>query len=394
MKAWLFLFKTHTIMASMNDRPQAPATWVDQQSRLDEILPSLSASHQIAVDTESNSLYAYQEQVCLIQLSSQGQDYLIDGLAKLDLTAIGELFSNPVFEKIFHAAEYDILCLKRDFGFSFINLFDTMQAARILGYEKLGLANMLEDLLGIAQVKCFQKADWGKRPLSAGMLDYARMDTQYLAQLRDLLESQLRQKGLLELAREDFERLCRVESNHKNTTLYAQVSGYQHLDGQGLRILEELCQYRDQQARKLNRPHFKVIGNAALLAVAQARPVRLTELNAIKELSPKLVERHGKGLLDAARQGTGKTPIQHKNHKRPAQAFLDRLESLKEWRKKAAAAMRVQSDIILPRDILEEIAGKNPPDEQALQDVMNEVPWRFSHFGQEILAQIKQENHP
>jgi ribonuclease D len=253
-------------MAGMESVLESAVIWVDQDTALAETLQTLKQEEQVAVDTESNSLFAYQEQVCLIQISAGGEDYVLDGLADMDLPALEAIFADESIEKIFHAAEYDIMCLKRDFGYTFHNLFDTMQAARILGIEKLGLSNLLEDLFGVDQGKSFQKANWGKRPLTEEMLYYARMDTHYLVRLRNYLYQKLEEKDLLELAHEDFERLCRVEPNHKEALCYSQVSGYQHLDPQQLSVLEALCQFRDKLARKFNRPLFKVIGNSALLA--------------------------------------------------------------------------------------------------------------------------------
>jgi len=153
----------------MNVSLHSPPLWVDDQESIERTCASLMQSNQIGVDTESNSLYAYREQVCLLQLSNKQGDFLIDPLAKVDLSPCAQIFASPIIEKIFHAAEYDILCLKRDFGFEFNHLFDTMQAARILGMEKLNLPGLLSELLGVERERNFQKANWGKRPLSKEM---------------------------------------------------------------------------------------------------------------------------------------------------------------------------------------------------------------------------------
>jgi ribonuclease D len=378
-------------MAGMDSVLESAVIWVDQDTALADTLQTLKREKQIAVDTESNSLYAYREQVCLIQISANGEDYVLDGLADMGLPSLDAVFADESIEKIFHAAEYDILCMKRDFGYTFRNLFDTMQAARILGLSKLGLSNLLEELFGVDQGKSFQKANWGKRPLSEEMLHYARMDTHFLLPLRDYLYKALVEKGLLELAHEDFERLCRVEPNHKEALCYNQVSGYQHLDPQQLSVLEALCQFRDKLARKFNRPLFKVIGNSALLAIAQACPRSQDKLKCIKEISPKLVERYADGILDAVTAGLKAPPIQIKTHKRPSSSYLNRLDAMKEWRKQAGLKMGVQSDIILPRDILENIVGAKPSNSEELQSLMVEIPWRYEHFGVDILEVIQRE---
>jgi len=188
-----------------------PPVWVDRKPLFDRMIKDLSVQPRVSVDTESNSLHAYQEQVCLVQFSTPTTDYILDPFVFSDLSALGPLFNNPSQEKIFHAAEYDLICLTRDFGFEFANLFDTMYAARVLGYPLVGLDNMLSEKMGITIDKRHQKADWGARPLTHSQIDYARLDTHYLFQLRDVLEKELAQKERLELAREDFVRACKVD---------------------------------------------------------------------------------------------------------------------------------------------------------------------------------------
>lgn len=170
----------------------------------------LAAEPLIAVDTESNSLHAYQERVCLIQFSIPSGDFLVDPLSLDTLAPLAPLFADPKYEKIFHAAEYDLICLKRDFDFTFTNLFDTMFAARILGRNKVGLGSILEEEFHVVLNKKYQRADWGQRPLPSYLLAYAQLDTHYLIPLRTRLREQLRQRNLWPLAEEDFNRLCHI----------------------------------------------------------------------------------------------------------------------------------------------------------------------------------------
>src|SRR3989304_2551096 len=162
--------------------------------QLEALAKTLASEAILAVDTESNSLHAYREQVCLVQFTTSQADYLVDPLVLLDLSPLAGLFSNPNIEKIFHAAEYDLVCLKRDFGFSFANLFDTMLAARILGRPGVGLGSLLESEFGVPLDKRFQRANWGQRPLPPSLLAYARLDTHYLIDLRHRLKAALEKK--------------------------------------------------------------------------------------------------------------------------------------------------------------------------------------------------------
>ncbi len=372
----------------MQFKPSKAAIWIDKQDALEAALPALAAGPFLAVDTESNSLYAYQEQVCLIQCSTNDDDYLIDGLAALDLAGLGDIFADEKVQKIFHAAEYDVICLRRDYGFTFNNLFDTMQAARILGFQLLGLSAMLEGQFRLEPVKSFQKANWGKRPLSGEMKQYARVDTHYLIALREKLADQLEKNGLMALAEEDFRRLSVSENNQHDLSSYTQVRGYHKLSPRELAVLDALCEFRDQKAKQMDRPLFKVIGSRALLAIAQAMPDSPAGLAQVNDLPPRLAARYEKGLLAAVKKGKQAPTIIPEKHKRPSNAYLNRLDDLKEWRKREGKKMGVASDIILPRDILEEITGAHPHTMDGLEAVMAEVPWRYRHFGQAIMDVI------
>ena len=125
----------------MNQQQHLPQPiWVDTQAGVRAMLTHLQGEPALAVDTESNSLYVYQEQVCLIQISVPGTDYLVDSLAPIDISGLGPLLADPGVLKVLHGAEYDLIVLHRDFQFTVTNLFDTMWASRILGCPAHGLA--------------------------------------------------------------------------------------------------------------------------------------------------------------------------------------------------------------------------------------------------------------
>ena len=174
------------------------------EASLENLAKKLNRQEIVAVDTESNSLHAYREQVCLIQFSVPDADYLVDPMALSSLAPLGSFFNNQSIEKVFHAAEYDLICLKRDYSFEFRKIFDTMIAARILGRGEVGLSSILESEFNVHQDKRYQRANWGKRPLSAEQLSYAQLDTHYLIPLRNILHLELKNKNLLPLAEEDF----------------------------------------------------------------------------------------------------------------------------------------------------------------------------------------------
>ncbi len=363
-------------------------TFVDTPNELDLMIPDLMKEPVVAVDTESNSLYAYQERVCLIQFSTPNKDYLVDPLAVADLSDLGPLFSSPEIEKIFHAAEYDLIMLDHDFGFEINNLFDTMVAARILGWKAVGLGSILKDQFNIQVQKKFQRANWGRRPLPNEMLTYAQLDTHYLITLRARIKAELENVGRWPLAKEDFQRGCQVNPSHHehNGANCWRVNGARDLEPRQLAVLQEICEYRDQIAHSTDRPLFKVINNSTLYNVAEASPTSTRELEAVNGLSHKQVRWLGRGLLAAVQRGlrakqTPKLP----RKPRPSDAYLLRVDKLRQWRKNTGRAMGVESDVVLPKDLLYELAETNPKTFDQVAEIMTTVPWRLAHFGDQIL---------
>ena len=366
-------------------------TLVTDARALNTLADKLARHKLLAVDTESNSLHAFREQVCLIQFSSE-EDYLVDPLALDGLASLGPLFANPGIEKIFHAAEYDLMVLQRDYGFEFANLFDTMLAARILGRKRVGLGNMLEEEFGIKLAKKFQRADWGKRPLSKAMQDYARLDTHYLIELRHKLKSELEQSGRWPLAEEDFKRLPHTvlqppDQDHSDIW---RIKGAYKMGRPERAILQKLAQYRAHKAEQLDVPLFKVMGDSTLSAIAEARPNSLDDLQGIPGMSPGQIKRHGKAILRAVAEGAHAAAPERPKRGPYNEAYAERLEALREWRKRAARRVELESDVVLPRDLMESVAQANPRSAEALAELLATVPYRLARYGDQILKAVRQ----
>jgi ribonuclease D len=354
---------------------------------------------KLAVDTESNSLHAYRERLCLIQFSTDTMDYLVDPLALEDLSPLAPIFIDPGIEKVFHAAEYDLICLRRDHGFEVANLFDTMLAARILGRSEVGLGSMLEAEFGVTLEKRYQRADWGQRPLPTHLLDYARLDTHYLIALRERLAAGLAERDLIPLAQEDFNRLAASHPSENGSPPGGnrgvepwRLRGAHDLTPQQAAVLGELCRYRDEMARQQDRPLFKVFNDHTLLAIATETPRTLEQLRRLPGMSPRQVNRHGSNLLRAVQRGLKSKPIHPPRPPRQGERFSDRLEALREWRKGAAEKMGVSSDVVLPRDLMFLLAEKAPRSQDELAEVLGEAPWRLEHFGTQMLNALADAN--
>jgi ribonuclease D len=363
-----------------------PPIWADTKQALQKMMDDLLTQNRVAVDTESNSMHAFREQVCLVQFSSATTDYLVDPIALKDLSMLAPIFSNPEIEKIFHAAEYDLICLRRDFHFTFANLFDTMHAARVLGYPAVGLDKLLSDKFSIHTDKRHQKANWAARPLTKEQIHYARLDTHYLFDLRNTLEKELIEKGRLQFAREDFERAC-IEEEPKQKARpesWMRFSVRKDLNLRQLTIMAHLCKWRDKEAEKLNRPAYKVVMDDIFITLAKNPPEKKVDLSAAG-LSEKQIGLWGDGILSAIRHGVESPVVERKQFEAKNDAYLRRIEKLKAWRKKTGLEMGVESDIILPKPYLFALAERPPEDMDELTLIMKCSPSRVEKYGLQIL---------
>ena len=361
---------------------------VTSPPQLAALLDDLAGQRAIAVDTESNSLYAYQEQVCLIQCSIPGVDYIVDPLAGLDLSPLARFFADPTVQKVFHAAEYDVMCLKRDFQFRFANLFDTMWAARILGWPRVGLGDVLKDTFDVRTNKRYQRYNWGKRPLEPQALAYASMDTHYLLPLCHLQTDALVQKGHWEEAREVFDQIAASGpmSHVFDPEDFWHVKGAFDLTGREQAILRELTIWRDREARRRDRPPFKVLNDRTLVALAQAYPRTREDLNGVPGLKPYHVRRYGGHVLGAVRRGMHAQPPQPlPPPPRHSDAEVARFQALRAWRKEVAATRGVDPDVILGNAVLWALAEQNPRTLNDLGHIEGLGPWRRQAYSTAIL---------
>jgi ribonuclease D len=350
----------------------------------------LSGCHIVALDTESNSLYTYTDRVCLIQISIPGGDYLVDPLALTDLADLGEILADPAIEKVFHDAKYDVMGLRRDFGFTLNNIFDTMVASRILGWRKYGLASILEERFGVTLNKRWQRANWARRPLPPEQLRYACLDSHYLLALREEQHGELVARGRYQEAREAFERQTKARwtKGGFDPEGFWKVKGARDLDGRGLAALKELYALRDGEAKKRDYPPFKVIPNAVLLALSSELPGSWEELSRVEALTPRLRQRYGRSLLEALKRAEDQpVPTRPKrNRSRLDEEAEARFEALKAWRKVEAERRGVEPDVVIPNEDLWQVARRGPHDMAALRATGALGPWALESYGEEIVA--------
>ena len=344
--------------------PPIVTRWIRTPEALAGLGRSLAGCRAFALDTESDSLYHHFEKVCLVQLATDaGEAFLVDPLAVRDLGPLAAPLADPGIVKVLHGADYDVTTLKRDFGFAFASLFDTMIAARLLGRAELGLAAVARDELGVVLSKENQKDDWSRRPLTPQQEAYAEADVAHLVAIRDSLERRLVEAGRLHWLREECEAVAALEPSPRKSDAdaYLSIKGARRLPPRGLAALRELHAWRESQARATDTPAFRILGNEAMLRLAEQRPA---DLRSVSGLPPRLY-RDGGGVQEAlqrARELPDEALPVPTRAPRPVvpDDVLRRVERLKAWRVRKAAELKLDVSVVLPQRLIDRVALAAP----------------------------------
>ena len=385
-----------------------PSTWppvqmVEQES---DLLRALEVWNQVPVlglDTESNSFHAYHEKLCLLQVSTEDQDWIVDPLPLGDsLEALRPLLANPEIVKVFHSAEYDMMLLKHGLEGKVRGLFDTQVAMTLLKHKKTGLASLLEAFYGIKPSKKEQRSDWGKRPLTPRQIEYARTDTHFLVDLHGRLTQELEEAGMTEA--------CMGECNRLETEVlpirepdpegWQRLKGAKTLDpGQAAR-LRGLFQWREGVGSQRDVPVFKVLPNPALLSLAKHPPKDFPSMANSEGMGWKLAKRHGEALMEVLRSTHGQEVKDHfpkkvdPEERRRRRIRRENLEALKEWRKKMASQLDLPSERLVHRRHLERIADDLPLSSEGLMRTIPLNDWQREHLEASLLALLNSLPNP
>jgi ribonuclease D len=372
---------------------------IEHRPELEDLARALLKEPVLAFDTEADSFYHYFDKTCLVQVATRKQSYLIDPLAMggpAELAPLGPVMASPDVRKVFHAAEYDIYVLKRDCGFEFANLFDTMISAQLLGYPAIGLSALVERHFEKTLPKDEQRSDWSTRPLSETQLDYAAADVKFLIRMAERLERELKRKKRLDWAHEEFAALTRRAwpDREFDKLGYMKIKGARKLDPTQLSVLRELYLLRDKRAREIDRPPFKVLGNRTLFEIAGNVPDSPEALRRIKGVTDLILRRMGRELMGAVERGARKAhgPVPKSTagngRRRMDRRTERRVSQLKRWRTKLAAELEMDPGVLCPNSALEAIAWRNPSALEELLEVTELKGWFAREFGPEVVEAV------
>ncbi len=285
-----------TLLTAPRDGTPRPVDTADALGQLVEQFAS--GTGPVAVDAERASGYRYTHRAYLIQLRRAGAgSAIIDPMPFADLTELNAAIVEA--EWILHAASQDLPCLG-ELGLRPKRLFDTELAARLAGFERVGLAALTERLLGYTLEKHHSAADWSTRPLPDSWLTYAALDVELLLELRYALGTELEEQGKLGWAEEEFAALAAAEAPAPRTDPWRRTSGIHKVRGaRALARVRALWYARDEIARRRDTAPGRVLADAAIVAAAQSDPAEERALLGLPGFAHRGARRLTRQWLDA-----------------------------------------------------------------------------------------------
>lgn len=281
---------------------------VDTDEGLAAVVRALaSGTGPVAVDTERASGYRYGQRAYLVQLHRQGTGtVLVDPIAFGDLRPLGAAIADA--EWVLHAASQDLPCLA-EVGMRPPRLFDTELAGRLAGFPRVGLASMVEELLGVRLEKAHSAADWSRRPLPADWLRYAALDVELLVDLRDALDAELTRQGKRDWAAEEFAALAAADPfPQRSPDAWRRTSGIHNVRGRrNLAAVRALWHARDALARELDLAPGRVLPDSGVVAAAVKQPRDAATFTQLQGCGGRVARRHVDRWLGALREAQALT---------------------------------------------------------------------------------------
>ena len=368
--------------------------WIDQPDEIENLADRCRAAGAFGMDTEADSLHSYFHKVCLVQVSVAGEHVVIDPLA-IEAEALAPLWDvcgDPEITVLMHGSDYDIRVLDRDYQAKIHGLQDTQIMAMLLGEKKTGLASLLQSFFDISLDKRHQRADWGRRPLTQSMVAYAAADTAHLEALVELLRGRLESLGRWQWAQEDFRRLegVRHKEVEPDPRAFERVKGVNVLRGEARDRAFSLFEWRDEQAQARDLPPFKILGNQALVHMAQEIPEGPRAMAEVPGLGLRFVQRSGQavvGLLNSPRTA----PEWQRPQRRPPgdPSMKKRINRLIEARDAIAEELKIDGSVLCPRATVVAVAENGAVGDVQAFEAAGMGGWRLELLGEAYVEALK-----
>lgn len=375
----------------MNHNPSPVYHLIRSAAQLQQFVERIRHEKIIAVDLEADSMFHYQEKVCLVQMAGNGENVVIDPLEVNDLSALLPIFKDKGICKVFHGSDYDVRSLYRDYSIEINNLFDTQLASMFLGERETSLGAVIDNRFGIKLDKRYQKKDWSQRPLPDGMIEYAASDVFHLIPLADELIMELKEKRRLNWVMEECQYLSAVRPmENGDAPLFLRFRGAGRLPRRNLAALEGLLQYRRKLAVKKDRPLFKVFANTALFKIASDMIDTPQAMEAARCLSAKQIRIYGKPLAAIVKKAKAMADDDLPTYPRKRRPSVspkvpERSKAIKTWRDNLAQRLAIDPALLFNKALITAMAVKMPIDIEALRKVEGIRNWQVNAFGEDLL---------
>jgi len=371
--------------------------WVDTRAGVDEVAEAARSAGWLALDTEADSLHSYFHKTCLVQVTADERNFVIDPLAmdSNDLDPLWAVVEDPEIPVLMHGSDYDIRVLDRDYDTRIRGLVDTQAMAQVLGEPKTGLAALLEKEEGVVLDKRHQRADWGRRPLTRSQVAYAAADTAFLGSLAGKLRSRLKALGRWDWADEEFHKLEHVRHNpvDPNPLAFERVKGVRSLRGVARDRAFTLFEWREREAQKLDVPPFKVLGAKTLVTLAEDPPEKMSDLAEVTGIGPRFIRRWGGNVMNAVAQPE-RAPQWKRGPRQPetAAVVVRRMKRLSVVRDEVAAELSLEPGLVCPKSCALAVASHDPrcADTADLR-AAGLTGWRLECLGPRFIAALSDE---
>jgi len=374
---------------------------VDTAASARELRAELSEAERIALDCEAAGFHRYSNRLCLLQVTTQANTYIIDPMAVDSSEVLRESLERPDLPIIMHGADFDLRLLRTDLDIRLQGLFDTQIAASLLGESGLGLAALLESKFGIQLSKKFQRADWADRPLTPGMLEYAANDTRHLLRLADELLGDLLKAGRTEWVSQECLELEKAADPSSEITEppdpILRIKGARDLSPRQVTALREALDWRDEIARSRDKAPFRVIGDPPLIEAVARFPSRVEQLREIKGFPTSLARSEGKSLLNRLRRVSEMSEEELRPYPKPVRRGPGRpdpeteelADKLKAVRNRKADELGLARGTLLANAVVMAVATTAPATRSELSSVPGMRPWKVDALGDELLRTIQ-----
>lgn len=360
----------------------------------------IAAARELAVDVEADAMHAFRARLCFVQVGTDTDVYLFDTLQPdVNAAVLAEAFADPSRTKFFHAAGGDLQYLA-EVGVRVKGLFDTHRAATLLGWQKVGLADLVRERLGVELAKEHQQSDFSIRPLPPGMREYIADDVRYLVEIGRQVREECRKADILEEVELDCARLAaEAESRPAEGAVFKPKLPRHQMKPQDLALATAIAQrlnaLRLKWAEAANVPMGRMLSNAAITSIATKRPTAVRDLSRLEGVRGAFAREHGDEVLALIRelseqQKSGTLPAEGEEEHGPRDPNRrKRADVLKTWRADKSKQRSVTPSVVLTNPLMDELAA-HPP---ASLDDLRKMPWfgekRVQLYGAELIELLR-----